>query len=82
MALERARDVASCGAGVAILLAHVTSVIRSTTLLPEAGSSIKRNPNQVSAGFGKVRAKNGKRLGYIPCMHGYSASCSHTRDTE
>ena len=82
MALERARDVASCGAGVAILLAHVTSVIGSPTLSPESGRSVKRHPNQVSVRFRKVRAKNGKRLGYIPGMHGYSASCSHTHDAE
>ena len=82
MALERARDVASCGARVAILLAHVTSVIGSLTLLPESGRSIKRHPNQVSARFRKVRAKNGKGLGYIPDMNGYSASCSHTHDAE
>ena len=82
VALERARDVASCGAGVAILLAHVTSVIGSPTLLPESGRSIKRHPNQVSLRFRKVRAKNGKRLGYIPGIHGYSASCSHTHDAK
>ena len=59
VALERARDVGSCGAGVAILLAHVTSVIRSPTLLPESGRSIKRHPNQVSVRERKECAKNG-----------------------
>ena len=82
MALEQACDVASCGAGVAILLAHVISVIGSPTHLSESGRSITRHPNQVSAGFRKVRAKNSKRLSYIPGMHGYSASCSHTHDAE
>ena len=82
MALEQARDVASCGAGVAILLAHVTSIIGSPTLFPESGRSMKRYPNLVSVRFRKVRAKNGKRLGYIPGMHGYSSSCGHTHDAE
>ena len=82
MALERERDVASCGAGVALLLAHMTSVIGSPTLLPESGRSIKRHPNQVSVRFRKVCAKNGKRLGYIPGMHGYSASCGHMHDAK
>ena len=82
MSLERALDVASCGAGVAIFMAHVTSVIGSPTLLPESGRSIKRHNNLVSASFRKVRAKNGKRLGYIPGMHGYSGSCSHTHDAK
>ena len=82
MALDQACDVGSCGAGVAILLAHVTSVIGSPTLLPESGRSMKRHPNQVSVRFRKVHAKNGKRLGYIPGMHGYSASCSYKHDTK
>ena len=82
MGLERARDVALCGAGVAILFAHLTYIKRSLTLLPELGRSIKRHPNQVGVRFRKVRAKNGKRLGYIPGMHRYSASCSHTHDAK
>ena len=80
--MEWARNVVSCGAGVTIILAHVTPVIGSPTYLPESGRSIKRNPNQVSVRFRKVPAKNGKRLGYIPGMHGYSATCIHTYDTE
>ena len=82
MTLEWACDVASCGAGEAILLAHVTCGIASPTHLSESGRSIKRHPNQVGVHFRKVRAKNGKRLGYIPGMHGYSASCSHTHDAK
>ena len=79
--MERVRDVASCGAGEAILLAHVTSVI-SLTHLPESGRSIKRHPNRVSARFRKVCAKNVKRLGYILGMQGYRASCGHAHDTK
>ena len=66
MALDWASDVASCGAGVAIHLANVTSIIGSPTLLPESGRSIKRRPNQVSVRFRNVCSKNVKRLGYIP----------------
>ena len=70
MSLERARDVGSCGAGVAILLAHVTSVIGSPHHLPESDRSIKRYPNQVNVRFKKVRATNGKHLSYILRMLG------------
>ena len=82
MALERARDMASFDAGVAILLAQVISVIGNPTLFPKSGRSIKRQPNQVSVRFRKVRAKNGKRLGYNLGMHGYSVSCSHMHDAK
>ena len=81
-ALDWAREVALCGAGVAILLARMISIIGSPTLLPESGRSIKRHPNQVSVRSRKVHAKNGKHLGYIPGMHGYSASCSHMHDAK
>ena len=82
VALDRAREVALCGVGVAILLAHVTSVIGSPTSLPKSGWSIKRQPKQVSVRFRQVRAENSKPLGYIPGMHGYSVSRSHTYDTK
>ena len=57
--------MASGGAGVAKLLAHMTSVIGSPTHIPELGRSIKRYPNQVSVRFRKVRAKNGKNASAI-----------------
>ena len=82
VALERERDMASCGAGVAILFAHVTSRIGSPTRAPESGRSIKRHPNLRGVRFRKVRAKYGKRQSYNPGMHGYSASCSHTHDAK
>ena len=70
----RARDVASRGAGVAVLLAHVTSVIGSPTHLAESGKSIKRSPNQVSVRFRKVGADAGYTTSAIyPVAWIYSA---------